>query len=111
MKNPPLSASELADYELTHDHAGNGWVMVADYPEYDCCHVTMTGARPANGQVFLAWKPKLTISQSRTNHKDLTSPLVNVRIDNHTLPDLIRLRKALQEGRMEIVNTRIVPAL
>ena len=111
---PVITRTELIEYELTHDHAGNGLAMVEDI-DSDWCRVVRMGVNHA-GQIpdaFLAWKKKLKVHMMSPKVGDppepvlLTSPRVG---RDEFLKKLSELREGFKNGLLRTRDTHIIKA-
>lgn len=97
-----ITKEQLESYELNHQHAGNGWMMVEDIDD-DWCRVVSSSLN----QAFLVWKKKISISKIRERYDDPESPMVDVKIrEGHVKKQLMELRKKIKSGQTTVVNTR-----
>lgn len=107
-----MNVNELMDYDLTHDHSGNGFAIVEDIDE-DYCRVTSTclGVSKKISDAFLAWKKKLHVTM-RSPSKDeppepvlLNKPRMGVE---EFLTQLEEVRKGFKDGTLKTRDTHIV---
>lgn len=90
---------ELEQFELHHDHAGNGWIMVENIDE-EFCRVVSAGRGQLSPQAYLAWKPKLKIQMQQ----DKVTPQP---IRDDVKPAVMALRAEIKAGEKEVVGTWI----
>lgn len=99
-----MTKAQLENYELTHAHAGNGFVLLEDI---DSRYARILEAYPSGTpQAFLAYKKKLSVSQQK--EKDGTWVDVPIKADKRSEFDA--LRKAIRDGELVVKDTRIVKA-
>lgn len=102
-----IKDSDLLKYELTHDHAGNGFFMVENIDQ-DWCRVTR--ADPSNAgkfcQAFLVWKKKISVFHMREDPMDSKSKLVPRAIPEKMISELETIRRGIACGEIEVVATR-----
>lgn len=93
------SDQELEQFEMRHDHAGNGLIMVENIDE-EFCRMVSAGRGTFDPQAFLAWKPKLRVGLQ----EDRLTPQP---IRDDVKPAILELREDIKAGRKRIVNTWI----
>ena len=103
-----ITKQELIEYDLTHEHGGNGLAMVEDIdPEW--CRVVRLGTPITHA--MLAWKPKLAVTMLQ---KDKNSPpeprtlVLSSRFDDAFMGELAKLRRAFKSGELIVKDTRII---
>jgi hypothetical protein len=99
-----ITDKELKEYEVTHDHGGNGFVMVENLDE-EYCRISGVSNKDVDNRAYLAWKKKLRVSEHR---EDKDSPLQRKRIPIAALDKVCQLRNALLAGTKKVVQTHIV---
>lgn len=104
MKGTMITESELKQYELTHDHGGNSWVMVENFDD-EYCRVSGVSSKDVDDRAYLAWKKKLKVSEYR---EDKEGPLLKKKISPEAMDEVCNLRNALRAGTKKVVQTHIV---
>lgn len=98
-----MTKAQLENYELTHAHAGNGFVLLEDI---DNRYARILENYPSGTpQAFLAYKKKLSVSQ-----KNEDGMMADVPIKAGKRSELDVLRKAIRDGELVVRDTRIVKA-
>jgi len=103
-----ITKQDLIEYDLTHEHGGNGFAMVEDI-DSEYCRVVRV--QTPITQALLAWKPKLQVTMMQ---KDKDSPLeprtlsLSSRFCEGFMKELANLRRDLKAGKLIVKETRIV---
>jgi hypothetical protein len=103
-----ITKQDLIEYDLTHEHAGNGFAMVEDI-DSEWCRVAFV-ATPIT-QVFLAWKKKLrvtTISKSKDTPPEPWTLVFSSRLYERFMGELADIRRGIKSGELIVKNTRII---
>jgi len=98
-----MNAGDDINYDMTHDHAGNGWAIVQDLGDnhYRVASITKNGvdARVA----FVACGTKLKRTTMLNDGLFSEQPLVG-----SVLKAVEEMRADLREGRKRVVEQRVV---
>lgn len=100
-ENPMITQKELETCDLTHRHAGNGWVMVQDLDK-EYCRISGQGAKEFGNRAYLAAKSCLTPTELFVEEKKIRPP-----IPTHLIDPLKKLREELKSGSLKVVSTHI----
>jgi len=103
-----ITKQDLIEYDLTHEHGGNGIAMVEDI-DSEWCRVAFV-ATPIT-QVFLAWKKKLRVTMVSKTMDGPPEPWTLVfssRLYEQFMGELAALRRGIRSGELVIKNTRII---
>ena len=105
--------NEELNYELTHKHGGNGYVIVQVLDDNFCRVATYCsfGPTPFVGkQAFLAFGNMLSRFQVKKDPKIKDSPMVDALIPENVIQELSTLRKQIKSGQKVIISTHITDA-
>lgn len=94
---PKLSKQDLINFQLTHRHGGNGWVMIEDIDK-EYCRVIDCFACPETARGFLAWKPTLSIEMTVATKDKPSIP--------RPIPE--ERRAAIDDWRAKIISGKVV---
>jgi len=103
-----VTKQDLIEYDLTHEHGGNGFAMVEDI-DSEYCRVVRVGT-PIT-QALLAWKQKLRVTTMAKDKDSLPEPRTlafSSRFCQGFMEELANLRRDLKAGKLIVKETRIV---
>jgi hypothetical protein len=100
-----MKATDDINYDMTHDHAGNGWAIVQDCGDNYWRVVAITRDGVDTRHAMMAWGKKL----KRTALPEVANgPLLERPLTGKVLAAADALRADLREGRKRVVEQRIV---
>lgn len=99
---------------MIHSYGGNGWAVVAAYPD-EWVHAVYIGKAQVGHQFFLCWNKLLKLEKLRENQGTVDEPKwvttdKNVPIHHTLLPKIEDIRAKLASGEYVVRNTRLVKA-
>jgi hypothetical protein len=107
-----ITTEQLNNYDLTHDHGGNGLAMVEDI-DAEWCRVCSVGLN-VNGRIpdaRLAWKQKLKLTLTPPKPGDQPAPVLlsapRPGMDGF-LEELYAVRSGIRDGTLKIKDTKII---
>jgi hypothetical protein len=103
-----ITKQDLIEYDLTHEHGGNGFAMVEDI-DSEWCRVAFVNT-PIT-QAFLAWKKKLrvtTISKSKDTPPEPWTLVFSSRLYERFMDELAKVRRGIKSGELVVKGTRII---
>jgi len=103
-----ITKQDLIEYDLTHEHGGNGFAMVEDI-DSEWCRVAWV--KEPITQAFLAWKKKLrvtTISKSKDTPPEPWTLAFSSRLHEQFMDELAKVRRGIKSGELVVKNTRII---
>ncbi len=103
-----LTQDQLENYELSHRHGGNGYVMCEDI-DGDYCRVTPVHTEPTTfgTRAFLASKAHMAVFQRPVPE---TNQMVDIAISDEVAGLLKLLRQDFKSGKLGVFSTHTMPA-
>jgi len=96
-----LTHDQLHNFVLSHSRGGNGWVMFENI-DREYCRVGPVTSHPE--QVFLAWKPLLTVELTKDPQ---TGQLTECQIPDELLLKVKEIRDKIKSGKLAVVSSHI----
>jgi hypothetical protein len=97
---------KMKDYDLTHDHAGNGWVVL-QVLEGNFYKVAPIAKGEIQMRAFLAWGGKLSPTLQNKDPRDPKSVREPVPIVGQMRDHLYNLREQIKTGKIKIKETHL----
>lgn len=96
-----MSVDELWNYELTHQHGGNGYACV-EIIDSEWIRITSKFCEAASrNRAWLVWMKKISMFEMQGERRKLTE---------EELENLQPIRAGITTGKLKVVGTHVVPA-